>query len=260
MFEVVFAQTALLKKIVDAVRELNETVSLDISASGISLQTMDSSRVSLVTLLLRADSFGGTFKCDRSMTLGVNLKALTKLLKTAGNEDQTTLRAEDDASTLIIVIDSPKEGKVSSFELKLLDLNVEPLAVYDTDAKATVTMSSAEFSRICRDLGTIGDTVVIDAQKDGVSFSVTGDELSGNVTLRPSEAADDSESSVNLQIEEALQQSFALRFLNMFTKATPLSNTVILSLSPEQPFCVEYQIEDAGAIKYFLAPKIEDTE
>ena len=94
---------------------------------------MDSSRVSLVTLVLRADSFGGTFKCDRNMTLGlvlllfrqipcsykyilfllfyeysgINLKALTKLLKTAANEDQTTLRAEDDSNTLAIIIDSP---------------------------------------------------------------------------------------------------------------------------------------------------------
>lgn len=75
--------------------------------------------------------------------------------------------------------------------MKLLDLNAEPLAVYDTEAKATITMSAAEFSRVCRDLGTIGDTVVIDAQKDGVSFSVTGDELSGNIILRPSESVDD---------------------------------------------------------------------
>jgi hypothetical protein len=90
---------------------------------------MDSSRVSLVTLLLRADSFGGSFQCDRSLTLGfppitihslhtcfffwfrfnsgVNLKALTKLLKTAANDDQTTLRVDDDANSLVVVIDSP---------------------------------------------------------------------------------------------------------------------------------------------------------
>jgi proliferating cell nuclear antigen len=97
-----------------------------------------------------------------------------------------------------------EEGKVSSFELKLLDLNQELLAIYDTDAKAQITMNAAEFSRICRDLGTIGDTgmnflfiknmykiVTIDAQKDGVSFSVNGDELSGNITLRPSDSVDD---------------------------------------------------------------------
>ena len=50
------------------------------------------------------------------------------------------------------------------------------------------------------------------------------------------------------------------RYLNFFTKATPLSPHVILSLSPEVPLVVEYDIEDVGHVKYFLAPKIEDEE
>ena len=53
---------------------------------------------------------------------------------------------------------------------------------------------------------------------------------------------------------------FSFRYLNFFTKATPLSPQVILSLSPEVPLVVEYDIEDVGHVKYFLAPKIEDEE
>jgi hypothetical protein len=33
---------------------------------------------------------------------------------------------------------------------------------------------------------------------------------------------------------------------------------VVLSLSPDQPFCIEYEIEQAGNIKYYLAPKVID--
>lgn len=36
----------------------------------------------------------------------------------------------------------------------------------------------------CRDLSTIGDTVLIGVTKDGVRFSTTGDIGSANVTLR----------------------------------------------------------------------------
>lgn len=84
-----------------------------------------------------------------------------------------------------------EDNRVSSFELKLLDLNVEPLAVFDTEAKAIVKLSAVEFARVCRDLGSIGDTVIIDCRKEAVSFSVTGDELSGSITLRPSENPDE---------------------------------------------------------------------
>ena len=51
-----------------------------------------------------------------------------------------------------------------------------------------------------------------------------------------------------------------MRYLNFFTKATPLSKKVILSLSPEVPLVVEYDIEDVGHVKYFLAPKIDDED
>merc|ERR1711990_1375326 len=62
------------------------------------------------------------------------------------------------------------------------------------------------------------------------------------------------------EMQEAVNLTFALRYLNFFTKATPLSSQVILSLSPEVPLVVEYDIDDIGHVKYFLAPKIEDED
>lgn len=52
--------------------------------------------------------------------------------------------------------------------------------------------------------------------------------------------------------------SFALRYLNMFNKAAPLCNFVKLMLAPETPLVVEYEIENLGSLKYYLAPKINE--
>ena len=43
----------------------------------------------------------------------------------------------------------------------------------------------------------------------------------------------------------------------LFTKATPLSASVVLHLSKDVPLVVEYQIEELGHIRFYLAPKIE---
>ena len=48
--------------------------------------------------------------------------------------------------------------------------------------------------------------------------------------------------------------------MNSFTKATPLSNTVTISLSSELPVVVEYKIAEMGYIRFYLAPKIEEDE
>jgi proliferating cell nuclear antigen len=46
----------------------------------------------------------------------------------------------------------------------------------------------------------------------------------------------------------------------MFTKASCLSNQVTLSMSPEVPLVVEYNIGEIGHVRYYLAPKIEDKD
>lgn len=53
--------------------------------------------------------------------------------------------------------------------------------------------------------------------------------------------------------------TFAMRYLNLFTKATPLSSSVTLSMSPDVPLVTEYKISEMGYIRYYLAPKIDDS-
>ena len=62
-----------------------------------------------------------------------------------------------------------------------------------------------------------------------------------------------------IEIEEPVSLTFALRYLNLFTKATPLSPTVTLSMSPDVPLVTEYKIADMGYVRYYLAPKIEES-
>lgn len=87
---------------------------------------------------------------------------------------------------------------------------------------------------------------------------MTGDLGTGNVSLRPSTAVDDASGGVVIDMEEPLEQTFALRYLNFFTKATPLSDTVTLSMTKDVPLVVEYPIGEYGHIRYYLAPKIDE--
>lgn len=51
------------------------------------------------------------------------------------------------------------------------------------------------------------------------------------------------------------------RYLNHFTKASGLSESVRLSMHAEAPLVVEFTLaEDLGSLKFYLAPKIGDEE
>ena len=51
-----------------------------------------------------------------------------------------------------------------------------------------------------------------------------------------------------------------LRYLNRFTKATPLSSSVSLSLGKDAPLRVKYELEseESGALTFYLAPLEDD--
>lgn len=105
MFEARLSEGAILKKIVDSVKDLVDSCNIELNDYGISLQAMDMSHIALVSLLLNAECFD-PYRCDRSMTIGLKLTNLGKLLKCAGNDDIITLRAEG-RNELILMFESP---------------------------------------------------------------------------------------------------------------------------------------------------------
>lgn len=71
-----------------------------------------------------------------------------------------------------------------------MDIDQEHLGIPDTQYDATVSMSSAEFARICRDLAVLGESVKIECSKEGVTFSADGEVGKGSVLLRQNAGQD----------------------------------------------------------------------
>nr|BAB28436.1 unnamed protein product [Mus musculus] len=260
MFEARLIQGSILKKVLEALKDLINEACWDVSSGGVNLQSMDSSHVSLVQLTLRSEGFD-TYRCDRNLAMGVNLTSMSKILKCAGNEDIITLRAEDNADTLALVFEAPNQEKVSDYEMKLMDLDVEQLGIPEQEYSCVIKMPAGEFARLCRELSHIGNAVGISLCKEwGGSFLQVESLGNGNIKLSQTSNVDKEEEAVTIKMNEPVHLTFALRYLNFFTKATPLSPTVTLSMSADVPLVVEYKIADMGHLKYYLAPKIEDEE
>ncbi|KAL4437211.1 hypothetical protein ABPG75_004350 [Micractinium tetrahymenae] len=259
MFEARLQQGALLKKVVEAIKDLIEDANFDCNNSGFSLQAMDSSHVSLVALSLRADGFEH-YRCDRNVSMGMKLANLSKILKCAGNDDAITMKSEDNGDTITFMFESQNQERLSEFDLKLMDIDSEHLGIPEAEYDATVKLPASEFQRIVKDLASIGDTVEISVTKDAVKFGTTGDIGSAQIMCRQNKSVDKPEESTEIDINEPVALTFALRYLNSFAKATPLSSHVMLKLSKELPIVVEYYIENTGRLGFYLAPKVEEEE
>jgi proliferating cell nuclear antigen len=255
--EATLAEAATFKKVLNSIKDLITETNFDCSASGIALQSMDSSHVCLVSLLLRPDGFE-SFQCHRPMTLGINLASMTKIMGCSGNDDKFSIICKEGTDVLKFRFESVAVSKISNFELKLMDIQGEALGVPDQDFGAKVTMPSGEFQRLCRDLSVLGDSTKITVAKHKISFSVAGETGNAEIVLDTTKKVADMPDQLKIEFKYGCTSGFALRYLVYFTKATALSEDVVLYLTDDQPLIVQYDIKNLGYIRYYLAPKVDE--
>lgn len=63
-----------------------------------------------------------------------------------------------------------------------------------------------------------------------------------------------------MELNEPVTVPFASRYVGLITKATPLADSVSISVGLENPLRVEYSIGDIGQLRYYLAPKATDDD
>jgi proliferating cell nuclear antigen len=224
MFEAKLTEGVILKKIVDSIKDLVTDVNIDITPQGklllpfhiwtfplnailfyigISLQAMDSSHVALVSLNLSQDGFEH-YRADTNMVLGVSIANLAKVMKLADNNDTITLQAEQDASHLKITFENPKNDRTTTFNLNLITLDSEHLAIPEIEYSSIVSLNSGEFSKICRELYAMSETVSVTTNPEFVQFSVDGDIGQGSVKLGQNEG-ERKEDQTMLQVTENIE-------------------------------------------------------
>ena len=65
---------------------------------------------------------------------------------------------------------------------------------------------------------------------------------------------------MTIKNDDVINLAFALRYLNMFTKASSIGQKVTLYISKEYPLMAEYRMEELGVLKFYLAPRISEDE
>eukprot|EP00178_Gracilaria_changii_P025542 TRINITY_DN78693_c0_g1_i1.p1 TRINITY_DN78693_c0_g1~~TRINITY_DN78693_c0_g1_i1.p1 ORF type:complete len:280 (+),score=56.50 TRINITY_DN78693_c0_g1_i1:277-1116(+) len=258
MFEAKLSDSTTIKRVLDAIKDLIDQANFDCSADGLSLQAMDTPHVCLTTMTLRSQAFE-VYRCDRPLSMGINLSSFSKILKCAGPKDSVKIVANDEgADCAEFIFENESADRIAHFELKLMDIDSEHLSIpEDSDYEAIISMPSQEYRRIFSDLSIIGDTITIEITKNTACFSVEGDIGNGSLNLAQSESADD-KNAVTINVKEPVKMTFPGKYLNTFTKAVPISDFVTLCLTDGNPLAIEFSLpEEAGFVRYFLAPKID---
>ncbi len=133
------------------------------------------------------------------------------------------------------------------------------MGIPDTEYPTSIRMSSSEFVRLCKELTQLAETVRIEVEDKAATFSFSGKAGAGKIKMKKNNA-EKNEDQIDIRCEESVSSNYGLQYLNSFAKASSLSSLVTLHLSTQFPLMIEYEIENMGYVKFYLAPKMDDDE
>lgn len=92
-----------------------------------------------------------------------------------------------------------EQKKTSEFSLSLITIDSEHLGIPDTKYSSIITLNSSEFTRICRELFALSETVVIETNKRFVKFIVSSEVVGGSIKIEENEPGEKEEiTSINV--------------------------------------------------------------
>jgi len=259
MVEIVFHQASFFKRIIDSLKGLVEDITFVCTPDSMDLQAMDISHVSLIVISLPSESFS-SYRCSEKINLSFNVDTLIKVLKSSTPNDVLRIGTDKPKDDIEMQISSPNDDKTTRFRLKPVDIEEEQVSVPDHIYKAKLSMSSATFNQLVKNLSEVSDGVVVRCTEGSVSFSVADALVDATTTFNSGITHDNMDDEINVEVSESCKVSYALRYLKSISGASGLTARVSLSFSPHFPLLVDYSLPEGGYVKFYLAPRVEEDQ
>ena len=163
--------------------------------------------------------------------IGLEAGALGRVMRLAQMEDSVEL-TYCGGETIRVVIETENGGKKVEFELNTVAEFPEELPPQRSSALALVELPALEFSRLCKGLAHLSDSVTIEVTRKDVRLVVAGDMGGGQVSLRGLQ--------LRAVITKEVRCEASLGRLVQFNRAAVLSDTVTLHLHEDAAVQLTY--------------------
>jgi proliferating cell nuclear antigen len=248
----------LFANIFQNIKLFTDHISIICRSTGIYLQTMDTSRVSIIELALPSswfDSYIHTHQTD--IVIGISSSILYKILNAREKMQHIQIVYSNDANDMLEIHFSSDEKNSfdKHFEIPLIDLEMEYMEIPQIEYVAEFIVPSIIFSSLIQQLKMFGDSMDINCSEEKIIlFSNSPD--SGKMSV---EIKIDDLTSFAINEGEELNMSFSINYLYNICSFNKLSKEMEIKLCNQYPLSIVYDLGNEGCMKFFLAPKIEDS-
>jgi proliferating cell nuclear antigen PCNA len=164
---------------------------------------------------------------------------------------------ENDKQNLIMEIDNQNKKVKHWYKLKLMDLEPSQKKPSQVDFDVKITMPSAEFHKLCREMSNIAEYIEIKCTSKCIQFTCKGD-CAERSTIYKSEEGGLNISSEGKKTNNIVQGIFELKNIILFTKCASLCNDIQIYMKNDFALTIVYTIATLGTITIAISPIRED--
>lgn len=246
MFELKIGNAKYWRDCVEAIVNLVDEGSFNISPEGITLKAMDPSGISMVSFFIPSKAFE-KFNVEKGASVGLNLDNLSKVLSRTRDNESLGIKDSDGKLNLEFV----GQGSRRRYKLPLIDVRKNVEKEPNVDFDVSVEVVGEPLKDIIKDASLISSYISFRASKDQMMISARGDsgeleeshEVDGNIVRK-------------MSVKNPADAVFNLEYLENIIKACPIGSQIGFSLKSNEPLKLSYNIGEA-TLTYFLAPYME---
>lgn len=246
-----------IKDIFETLKEILHDINIVWEQDCLKIISVNRNKTICVYLKLTADeiSKNGSYYCKTKRCTGIHVPTFYKLIKQISKNDTISITVnESEPNYLFIKLMNDKKDHHKELTYKLIEIGEEQIETLpDIEFGCETVMLSNDFSKYIKDLSVFSCEMEITATRDEITLVSDGDFGKGKIII-PDDTGDTiifSETEEN----EVIQSKFALKFLQMFTKATNLNQNLKLYIcNYPEPLMIEYTIPNMGVLRFLLLP------
>jgi len=237
-----------VKNLLKTVSVLTDEATFNLTSQGLTLRTMDPSRVAMIDLTVPRESCE-EHSCPEEMKFGFSIdRYVDKTLKNITKNDSIRLDIQtgkiDKMITRLI-------GKVTrQFSMPLLEPSDEEIPTPKINFNYCVRLVLENVNTLFKDLD---DHVQIMGTQDSLTFEQKGDIEDFTATLEKGD-----ETVLNIEAKEDSKATYSVSYLKEILKSmSPLTDIIEVSYSTNMPIRISAELEHLGTLNFYVAPRIE---
>jgi len=246
----------IFKTLTELLHNIIKTACFEITPKGISMRMMDSNRRTLVDLKLGAENFNLYYFAEsiegQVLNIGLNMNYFYKMLKSIKKRDQLILFIEEKQSLDLGIQIVPKDfSRLTISFVKIQNIQNLEIALPDK-YEHSILVSSNEFSKMCKDMFNMSNTICIAAKKYTIGFLCNvGSVYSRQVILGDTEAQRmNSEAS-----ENDFTEDYDTEQLSRILKIAGLAQNLNMHCVKNMPLLLTSKVGIIGEIQIFVKSK-----